>query len=212
MVDQLIAGGGIVRDSTAGAMRSVPREHFLHPGASVEEAYSNSPLLLKRDRRGGVISTISQPSMIAAMLDQLAVKLDDRILEIGTASGYNAALLATLAGPKGRVTSMELEPDLAAAARRSLESLGFDSVEVLCADGRRGWAAGAPYDAIVVTAAAERIEPDWVEQLSDGGRLVVPIASSGMCFGYLKQGSELVEQSKVPAAFVPLRRPPAAPK
>ena len=204
--------GAIRSERVAAAMLTVEREAFLSPDVPVEQAYGDAPVLLKRDRRGGIISTISQPTMIATMLEQLDVRDGDRVLEVGTASGYNAALLAHLTGPAGSVTSVELEPDLAAAARRALADAGVKNVRVVCADGRNGWAADSPYDRIVITAAADRVEPAWTEQLNEGGRLVVPINLDEMCFAYEKRDGQLVEQSRVPARFVPLRRPPAAPK
>ena len=190
-------------------MLAVPREAFLDRGTSVGHAYSDSPVLLKRGRRGEIISTVSQPTMIAAMLEQLAARQGDRILEIGTASGYNAALLAHLAGPEGLVVSVELEADLAAGAARALEKVGVANAVVLCADGRRGWERAAPYDGIVVTAAATRVEPAWEEQLREGGRLVVPLDAPSMCFAYEKRDGQMSELSRVPAAFVPLRSEPA---
>ena len=189
-------------------MRTVPREAFLDPATPVEVAYANQPVLLKRDRVGRPISTISQPSMIAAMLEQMQVSEGNRLLEIGTASGYNAALLSELAGPTGSVVSLELEADLAAEATAALRALGVDNVTVIAGDGRAGWEPGGPYDAIVVTAAAEEVAPAWVEQLREGGRLVVPLARQSMCIAFQKRDGELVEKSRVPAAFVPLREKP----
>lgn len=191
-------------------MASVPRERFLDPGTPVEVAYANQPVLLKRDRMGRPISTISQPSMIAAMLDQMQVSDGDVILEIGTASGYNAALLSALTGPTGFVVSIELEGDLAAEARRSLQALNIGNVSVITADGTAGWEPKAPYDEVVVTAGAEEVAPAWKEQLREGGRLVVPLAQESMCVAYEKRDGELVEESRVPAAFVPIRHTPGS--
>lgn len=195
-------------DAVAAAMLAVPREAFLDPDTTVDQAYSDSPVLLKRGRGGEIISTISQPTMIAAMLEQLGVRPGDRILEIGTASGYNAALLAHLTGANGLVVSIELEPDLTASAARALENLGVANAVALCADGRWGWERAAPYDRIVVTAAANRVEPAWQQQLRDGGRLVVPLDAPSMCFAYEKRDGRMTELSRVPAAFVPLRSEP----
>lgn len=200
--------GAIRSESVAAAMMAVPREAFLDPGKSVDQAYSDAPVLLKRGRRGEIISTISQPTMIAAMLEQLDVRPGDRVLEIGAASGYNAALLAHLAGPAGLVVSIELEADLAAQAARALSGTGVTNVFVLCADGRGGWERAALYDRIVVTAAATRIEPAWEHQLREGGRLVVPLDGPSMCFAYEKRDGQMSELSRVPAAFVPLRTQP----
>ena len=188
-------------------MTAVPRHAFLDSDTSVAHAYADEPVLLKRDRRGAVISTMSQPTMIATMLEELEVRPGSRVLEVGTASGYNAALLGHLTGRDGVVVSLELEPDLSARARRAIERGGFGNVRVICADGRGGWAAAAPYDGIIVTAGASKVEPAWERQLRDGGRLVVPMDRSGLCFTYQKRGGELVETSRVPAGFVPLRAP-----
>lgn len=200
--------GVIGEDRIAEAMLAIPREAFLDPTTSIEEAYFDGPVLLKRDRRGGVISTISQPTMIAAMLAQLDVHDGDRVLEIGTASGYNAALLAHLAGPTGLVVTVELEADLAAAAARALKKVGVENTLVLVADGRAGWPRGAPYDGIMVTAGADRIHDAWPDQLGEGGRLVVPLAGPSLCFAYAKRDGQLSELSQVPAAFVRLRERP----
>ena len=193
-------------------MRAVRREAFLDPDTPVDIAYANQPVLLKRDRMGRAISTISQPSMIAAMLEQMRVCEGDRVLEIGTASGYNAALLSELTGPSGSVVSVELEADLAAEAEAALRAVGVANVTVIAGDGRAGWEEGAPYDAIVVTAAADELAPAWLEQLAEGGRLVVPLAMESMCFAFQKRDGQLVEESRVPAAFVPLRGKPGGPE
>lgn len=200
--------GGIRSANVARAVAAVPREAFLDPGTPVEVAYANQPVLLKSDALGRAISTISQPSMIVAMLEQMQVSEGDRVLEIGTASGYNAALIAELTGPTGLVVTIELEADLAADADWALKALGVDNVDVITGDGSVGWPPAAPYDEIVVTAAAEQIEPAWKEQLAEGGRLVVPLARSSLCLGYQKRNGELVEESRVPAAFVPIRHTP----
>lgn len=208
LVRHLRERGAIRSEAVEAALLAVPREAFLDSRTPIEHAYSDAPVLLKRGRRGHIISTISQPTMIAAMLEQLEVRRGDRVLEIGTASGYNAALLAHLTGPAGLVVSVELEADLAANAARALDRVGVDNAAVLCADGRRGWERAAPYDRIVVTAAASRVEPAWKEQLRDRGRLVAPLDAPSMCFAYEKRDGQMVELSRVPAAFVPLRTEP----
>lgn len=189
-------------------MLATPREAFLDSGTALSDVYADGPILLKRDRRGSIISTISQPTMIAAMLEQLDVHDGDRVLEIGTASGYNAALLAHLTGPGGLVVSVELEADLAASATRALKKGGVENAVVVCADGRAGWERAAPYDRIVVTAAADRVAPAWEQQLREGGRLVVPIDAPSMCFAYAKREGQMSELSRVPASFVRLRSEP----
>jgi protein-L-isoaspartate(D-aspartate) O-methyltransferase len=190
---------------------NVPREAYLDFDLSAESAYANEPVLLKRDERGRAVSTISQPTMVVTMLEQLRAQPGDRVLEIGTASGWNAALIAHLVGPRGEVVTVELEPDLAAGAARSLKNQGVVNVSVLCADGRQGWAPGAPYDGIVVTAGADKVEESWANQLREGGRLVVPVAPGGgmgTCFAFEKRDGRLHELERTPCGFVPLRSHP----
>lgn len=202
--------GAIRTGEVAAAMAAVPRHRFAaHVDPSL--AYENEPILLKRDARGDVISTISQPHMIAVMLEELAVSPGQRVLEIGTASGYNAALLATLAGAGGVVVSVELESELAERAAASLRESGFGEVVVVNADGREGCAARGPYDRIIVTAGAAEVSPHWIAQLVEGGRLVVPItgvSGVGVCRTYEKNAGRLELRSETPCAFVPLRSPP----
>lgn len=195
------------------ALRAVPRESFAPPGLSPEATYADEPILLKRDADGRIVSTISQPTMIATMLEQLAPSSGAHVLEVGTASGYNAALLAEMVGGAGSVISLEIEPDLAEAARRTLDELGVRNVEVHCTDGREGFAESAPFDGVIITAGAERVEPAWTAQLRDEGRLVVPVApnGSGTCFTYEKRRGRLVEIDRTPCGFVPLRDHPISP-
>ena len=187
-------------------MATVPREHFAPTRA---DAYDDSPILLKRATSGAVVSTISQPTMIASMLEDLAVEAGQRVFEVGTASGYNAALLAELVGADGRVVTVELETDLAEHAAEALTSAGYgERVTVVAGDGAEGYAPAAPYDRIIVTAGAPAVAPAWVDELREGGRLVVPITSrSGngfsRTFARTETGLELLAET--PCAFVPLR-------
>jgi len=148
-------------------MRSIPRELFV-PRESRHLAYEDSPLPIGHDQ------TISQPFIIALMTEALALKGNERVLEIGTGSGYQAAILAKLA--RHVVTTERLKP-LAEAAKKMVDSLGFTNIEVHVAEETLGWQRGAPYDAIMVTAAAPRVPPDLLAQLRISGRMVIPVGS-----------------------------------
>jgi protein-L-isoaspartate(D-aspartate) O-methyltransferase len=190
------------------AMAKVPRHEFV-PGAQRMFAYENRPLPI------GHGQTISQPYMVAVMTDLSAAGPGTGVLEIGTGCGYQAAVLGELGA---RVTSVELVPELAESATRRLARLGYDQVEVHQGDGARGWPPDAPYEAIVVTAAAlARVPPALLDQLAPGGRLVIPVEHAGARGGLFRFGPEqellmitkdaagrTSERSILPVAFVPL--------
>lgn len=182
------------------ALDSVPREEFVPPGAE-GSAYANVPLPI------GQGQTISQPFIVALMTDLLKPNSDDVVLEVGTGSGYQAAVLARLVR---RVYTMEVIAELAGQAQERLARLGYRNVEVRHGDGYHGWTERAPFDGIVVTAAARDIPPPLVQQLKDGGRMVIPVGAAW-------RGQELMLVEKdgpgqtraravVPVAFVPLTR------
>ena len=152
----------------ASALRAVPRHHYV-PDAERDAAYANIPLPI------GHGQTISQPFIVALMTELLDLEPESVVLEVGAGSGYQAAVLSRLAG---RVYSLELRPELADAARRRLEAHGCDNVTVIQADGYQGWPEQAPYDAIIVTAAAPRIPPALIDQLKIGGRMVIPVGET----------------------------------
>jgi protein-L-isoaspartate(D-aspartate) O-methyltransferase len=149
------------------AMRSIPREDFVPP-ASRRLAYQDMPLPIGYDQ------TISQPFIIALMTEALELGGQEKVLEVGTGSGYQAAILARLAR---RVVTTERVPALAERAKRLLDKMGYSNVEVQPAEETLGWQKEAPYDAIIVTAAAPKIPPELLAQLSIGGRLVIPVGS-----------------------------------
>ncbi|MBM3949624.1 MAG: protein-L-isoaspartate(D-aspartate) O-methyltransferase [SAR202 cluster bacterium] len=149
------------------AMECVPREEFVPEGMR-EGAYEDMPLPI------GEGQTISQPFIVAMMVSALEVRAADVVLEVGTGSGYQAAILSLLAK---RVVSVERLPDLAEAARERLRRLGYANVEVMRAGRELGWPAGAPYDAIIVAAAAPKLPRGLITQLDEGGRLVVPVGA-----------------------------------
>ena len=146
------------------------------------------------------------------MLEQLEAGDGDHVLEIGTATGYNAALLAQLVGPSGLVVTVEIEEDLAERARQSLAATGYRQVKVVRGDGRIGFSECAPYNRIVVTAGAREVAPAWIDQLAEGGRMVVPLINlhgDGMAVMFEMNEGVLDARSGRPCGFVPLRSSPA---
>ncbi len=194
MVETQIAGRGIRDPRVLAAMRKVPR-HLFVPPSEVASAYEDRPLPI------GSEQTISQPYVVAFMTEQLRLTGNETVLEIGTGSGYQTAILAELAA---HVYSIEIRPELAKAAAERLKALGLTNVEVRAADGYRGWPEHAPYDGILVTAAPERIPPPLLEQLAPTGRMVIPV---GAFYQELKvierQGGGYTEKSVLPVRFVP---------
>ncbi len=187
-------------DRVMAAMERVPRHEFVKPGDQVA-AYVNRPQAI------GFGQTISQPYIVALMTDILDLTDSDRVLEIGTGSGYQAAVVAELAG---RVFSIESVAKLATSARERLGSLGYGNVEIRTGDGFEGWPEEGPYDAIIVTAAPERIPGALIEQLRPGGRMAIPIGRVHETQTLIRitkdpQG-ETTEQAMLPVAFVPMVR------
>jgi protein-L-isoaspartate(D-aspartate) O-methyltransferase len=194
MVETQIEGRGIRDPRVLAAMRKVPRHVFV-PEDQSASAYDDRPLPI------GSEQTISQPYVVAFMTEQLRLTGKEKILEIGTGSGYQTAILAELAA---KVYSIEIRPELAKAAAERLAKLGIRNVEVRAADGYRGWPEEAPFDGILVTAAPERVPPPLLEQLSATGRMVIPV---GAFYQELKvierQGGGYTEKSVLPVRFVP---------
>lgn len=198
MVREQLAARGVSDERVLDAMRRVPREAFV-PESLRAAAYSDQPLPI------GEGQTISQPYIVGFMTEALGLKGDENVLEIGTGSGYAAAVLAQIARA---VHTIERIPLLARRARDTLRRLGYDTVEVLEGDGSVGWTAAAPYDAIVATAEAPHIPPSLRAQLRPGGRLVMPVedAAEGqslICMVRGNDGEDHVE-SMQPVRFVPL--------
>jgi protein-L-isoaspartate(D-aspartate) O-methyltransferase len=194
--EQLVARG--IRDARVlEAMRRVPR-HELVPEELRDEAYEDGPLPI------GEGQTISQPYIVAAMSEAAALSGGERVLEVGTGSGYQAAVLSALAA---EVYTIELEPVLAERARRDLERLGCTNVHTRTGDGYRGWPDAAPFDAILVTAAPEHVPPALLDQLRIGGRLVIPVGGSGdqELWLYTKSAHGVERRHLMPVRFVPLR-------
>jgi protein-L-isoaspartate(D-aspartate) O-methyltransferase len=207
MVDEIAAMAGLVARETgrAGldprvldAMRKVPRHEFV-PQAQRHAAYRNRPLSI------GSGQTISQPFIVALMTDLLDVKPGDCVLEVGTGSGYQAAVLAELAGD---VYTIEIVEDLGKSAAEALERVGYKNVHARIGDGYKGWTEYAPYDAIVVTAAPDHVPPALIEQLKPGGRLVIPVGKLAQALMVITKNVDGTTTRKeiVPVQFVPLTR------
>ena len=170
MVIETIEKRGITDKNVLRAMRAVPR-HLLVPEDKQERAYGDYPLPI------GYGQTISQPYIVALMTKLLVLKEGDKVLEIGTGSGYQAAVLAEIPGIE--VYTIEIIPELAESARKRLESLGYTKVHFKQGDGYYGWPEHAPFDAIIVTAAPDHVPQPLVDQLTVGGRMVIPIGPPG---------------------------------
>jgi protein-L-isoaspartate(D-aspartate) O-methyltransferase len=198
MVEKQLRARGIADERVLGAMASLPRERFV-PEDRRPIAYADEALPIPAGQ------TISQPWIVARMTELLSPKAGDRVLDIGTGSGYQAAILALLGA---RVVSIERQPELAASARQRLAELGFgDQVEVRLGDGSLGDPAGAPWDGILVAAAAPAIPVSLREQLSpNGGRLVIPVGDRRRqdLLLVIRQGDTWLERNDGPCVFVPL--------
>ncbi len=196
---QAIEALGLRDARIAQAFGRIDRADFV-PAELVSEAYADRPVPIPHGQ------TTSQPSLIAMMIDAAAPGSDDKVLEVGTGFGFQTALLADLAR---FVVSIDRWPELVDTAIRNLERNGFTNVSVHTGDGWNGYEPEAPYDAIVVAAAAESVPEPLLQQLADGGRLVIPVRSGGRddVLKFVREGSEVVQRGLVsPARFVPLVR------
>jgi len=165
MVERQVSGRGISDQGVIDAMLTIPR-HLFVDDALRDQAYNDFPIPI------GERQTISQPFMVAFMTEALCLKGGERVLEIGTGSGYQAAVLSRIAS---RVYTVERIPDLARKARRVFDALGIVNLVLKVSDGTFGWEEDAPYDAIIVTAGAPSVPPEYIAQLKPGGRLVIPV-------------------------------------
>jgi protein-L-isoaspartate(D-aspartate) O-methyltransferase len=198
MVEQQLKPRGIKDERVLVAMAKVPREEFI-PADQRADAYEDGPLPIGYDQ------TISQPYVVAFMTEQLRPKRSDRVLEIGSGSGYQAAILGELVA---EVYTIEIVEPLAKSAEATLQRLGYNNVHIKVGDGYKGWPEEAPFDAIIVTCAPEKVPQPLVDQLKDGGRMVIPVGERFAQQLYLleKKNGQLKESVTLPVRFVPMLR------
>ena len=195
MVERQLRDRGIADEAVLAAIAAVPRHRFV-PAELAPDAYDDRPLPI------GYSQTISQPYVVAFMTEAAAVRPESRVLEIGTGSGYQAAVLAEIAN---RVYTIEIVPELAERSGALLADLGYDNIEARAGDGYRGWPDEAPFDAIVVTAAPNHVPPTLVEQLAVGARLVIPVGNFFQDILIVtKTETGTTTESVLPVRFVPM--------
>lgn len=196
MVKQQVAMRGVTNDRVLTAMRKVPREQFV-PESMRGRSYSDQALPIGYDQ------TISQPFVVAFMTEKLQLKSTDRVLEIGTGSGYQAAILGELVA---EVYTIEIIEPLGKGAAATLQQLGYKNVYVKIGDGYQGWPEHAPFDAVIVTCAPDHVPRPLVEQIKDGGRIIIPVGPAGAQELYLleKKDGRLKHRAVLPVRFVPM--------
>ena len=204
MVEQQLKARDIKDERVLAAMGKVPREAFVPP-ESRAVSYEDGPLPIGYDQ------TISQPYIVAFMTEQLRLKPSDRVLEIGTGSGYQAAILAELAS---EIYSVEIVEPLARAAEATLQRLGYTNVHLKIGDGYKGWPDAAPFEAIIVTCASDKVPQPLIDQLKDSGRMIIPVGERFAQQLYLleKKNGQLKESATLPVRFVPMAREALKPK
>ncbi|MGH4016744.1 MAG: methyltransferase, FxLD system [Pseudonocardiaceae bacterium] len=205
LTDELVADGTIVSNQVEAAFRTVPR-HLFAPGATLEESYAQDIVATKRDEHGITISSVSAPRIQAFMLEQAGLRPGMRVLEIGS-GGYHAALMAELVGADGEVTTVDIDPEVVDRARSCLTDAGYSRVNVVLADAEGGVPEHAPYDRIIVTVGAWDIPPAWVDQLTEGGTITVPLRMRSLTrsITFERDGDQLVSQSARVCGFVTMQ-------
>ena len=205
LVEELVSQGAITSKPVRQAFAEVPR-HLFVPRVDIATAYSDQPIFIRWDA-GMPISSSSQPKMMALMMEQLGLEPGSRVLEIGAGTGYNAAILAHVAGEKGSVITMDIDQDIVDEAAENLSETGYGHVKAVCGDGFEGFPEGGPYDRIIATVGAYDVSPHWVDQLKEGGVIVVPLWFRGFCLSVAleKRDGELRGLSVTPCLFIPLR-------
>ncbi len=198
MIDRHLKRRGITEPMILDAFREVPREAFI-AGNNVHLAYGDHPLPIEAGQ------TISQPYIVALMIQAAGIGLRDKVLEVGAGSGYAAAVISRIAG---KVIAIERQHELVEVARERVQRLGYDNVEIVEGDGTKGWPDGAPYDAILAAASGSHVPRPLVEQLAPGGRIVMPVGDPGWVQQLIKvtknEDGTLVQQDLGGVRFVPL--------
>lgn len=213
LVEQLEKRRAIRSELVRDAFLAVPRELFVPDHAQADglaAVYKDDAIVTKKDPRGVPISSSSQPGIMAPMLEMLGLEPGLHVLEVGAGTGYNAALIKTVVGPSGRVTTIDVDPDIARGARAALRRGGYP-VRVVRGDGRAGFRQAAPFDRIIVTASARRLERAWHRQLADGGVVVAPLwlhandSTSQFVLALRKAGPILRATDVVAGGFMTMR-------
>jgi len=198
MIERQIASRGIREPTILEAFRAVPREEFLSKDYA-DLAYGDHPLPIEAGQ------TISQPYIVALMIQAADMKAGDNVLEVGAGSGYAAAIMSRIAG---HVTAIERQPDLVRVAQERMQRLGFDNVRIVEGDGTRGWEPEAPYDSILAAASGSHVPPAWVKQLADRGRIVMPVGEPNWVQKLIKvtkgPAGNLITEDLGGVRFVPL--------
>ncbi|SRR6266496_1504694 len=198
MVERHLKRRGITEQEIVDAFLTVPREAFVSPEYT-NLAYGDHPLPIEAGQ------TISQPYIVALMIQAAGIKPGDKVLEVGAGSGYAAAVISRIAGT---VVAIERQHDLIALARRRLERLGYDNVEIVEGDGTRGCPEHAPFDAILAAASGSHVPKPWIEQLADGGRIVMPVGEPSWVQELIKvtkaPNGKLIQENLGGVRFVPL--------
>jgi len=205
LVEYLKHGGHLPSPRIEAAFRAVPRHLFL-PDLELEQVYKDEPIPIKL--QGEIpISSSSQPTIMAIMLEQLGLKPGQRVLEIGAGTGYNAALIAHLVGEQGQVVTVDIDEDIVEQARARLRAAGLERVQVIHADGGQGYPEAAPYDRLLLTVSAADIAPAWREQLQPDGRLVLPLSLRGpqVSVAFEPRADYWISLSAVSCGFMRLR-------
>lgn len=208
-----LRAGGRASPTVSAALLAVPRHVFL-PDIEATRAYKDMAIVTKSDDRGLPVSSSTQPAMMAIMLEQLGLSAGQRVLEIGTGTGYNAAVIATIVGGTGTVVTIDIEPDVVEQARAALAAAGFAGVTVVCGDGADGVPGQAPYDRIIVTAGAWDLAPRWLAQLGDGGRIVLPLSVRGiqLSVAFERAGDAWASESACRCGFIRMTGSAAGPE
>ena len=206
MVDELAASGVLRSPAIRRSLLEIPRHLFVDEPA-LEDVYTDAPIVTKTDMKGRPVSSCSMPSLVASMLEDLDLSPGLRVMEVGAGTGYNAALLGHVVGASGRVVSIDIDSEVATAARHHVRRTGLANVRVVAADGAHGFPSEAPYDRITVTVGVREPFPAWVAQLSEGGLLQTPIWIRGqqLVATFLKAGDQLRSVSLTYGGFMRLR-------
>ncbi len=205
LVAELVRQGAIRNSAVRDAFATVPRHRFV-PQADLDDAYADRPVFIRWDAETP-ISSSTQPTMMAIMIEQLCLELGNRVLEIGAGSGYNAAIMAHIVGDTGNVVTVDIDQDIVDEAAANLSKTGFHNVSCVCGDGFKGVPTEQLYDRVIVTVGAYDVSPHWVDQLKEGGILVAPLWFRGanLSVALRKQDSKLTGLSASPCTFIPIR-------